>query len=72
MERTFTRETDAIRAQRADIRAGKPDVSLVSFDPARGLYVYDAPCCDGTGWTGSPYERCVTHYEPMDSIWYAR
>lgn len=19
-------------------------------------------CCDGTGWTGNPYERCTTHY----------
>jgi len=20
-------------------------------------------CCDGTGWTGNPRERCATHYE---------
>jgi hypothetical protein len=20
-------------------------------------------CCDGTGWTGNPRERCTTHYE---------
>lgn len=23
-------------------------------------------CCDGTGWTGNPYERCVDHYEVND------
>lgn len=23
-----------------------------------------ATCCDGTGWTGNPRERCVEHYEP--------
>jgi len=22
-----------------------------------------APCCDGTGFTGNPYERCIEHYE---------
>jgi hypothetical protein len=21
-------------------------------------------CCDGTGFTDNPYERCVEHYEP--------
>lgn len=21
-------------------------------------------CCDGTGWTGNPRERCLDHYEP--------
>jgi hypothetical protein len=29
-------------------------------------------CCDGTGWTGNEYERCVEHYEPLDSIWNGR
>lgn len=24
------------------------------------------PCCDGTGWTGNPSERCTEHYEPHD------
>lgn len=23
-------------------------------------------CCDGTGWTGNPSERCGDHYEPHD------
>jgi hypothetical protein len=23
----------------------------------------DTTCCDGTGWTGNPYERCAEHYE---------
>ncbi len=27
-------------------------------------------CCDGTGWTGNPRERCVEHFEPLDAIWY--
>jgi hypothetical protein len=26
-------------------------------------------CCDGTGWTGNEYERCLVHYEPVDPIW---
>lgn len=30
------------------------------------------PCCDGTGFTGDPHERCVIHYEPLDAIWFAR
>ena len=31
-----------------------------------GLEVLEEPldCCDGTGWTGDPHERCVTHYQP--------
>lgn len=28
-------------------------------------------CCDGTGWTGDQRERCVEHYEPLDSIWFS-
>lgn len=33
----------------------------------------EKPCdkCDGTGWTGNPYERCVEHYEPLDSLWFS-
>lgn len=23
-------------------------------------------CCDGTGWTGDLFERCITHYVPHD------
>lgn len=29
-------------------------------------------CCDGTGWTGNPTERCLDHYQPLDSIWFGR
>ena len=28
------------------------------------------PCCDGTGWTGNPSERCTEHYKPLDGIWF--
>ena len=28
-------------------------------------------CCDGTGWTGNPRERCTDHYEPLDPIWFS-
>ena len=23
-------------------------------------------CCDGTGWTGNPFTRCLDHFEPSD------
>lgn len=29
-------------------------------------------CCDGTGWTGDPRERCTTHYQPLDGVWFGR
>lgn len=31
-----------------------------------GLEVLEEPldCCDGTGWTDDPHERCITHYQP--------
>ena len=39
-EMTFKTEADMNRARREDINAGR-SVSLMSFDPSRGLYVYD-------------------------------
>ena len=25
-------------------------------------------CCDGTGWTGNPNERCTEHYQVPEYI----
>lgn len=29
-------------------------------------------CCDGTGWTGNVYERCIDHYEPNNLSEFSR
>ena len=70
-EHTFTIEAEARSARRDLINRGTP-VSLLSFDNMRGVYAFDAECCDGTGWTGDPRERCAEHYESLDAIWFGR
>ncbi len=44
-------------------------LSTRTCDTCKGEGVIQAPreeCCDGTGWTGNPSERCTDHYEPHD------
>lgn len=41
------------------------------MDKTTKIQTIAVPCCDGTGWTGDPRERCVDHYEPLDAIWFS-